>query len=46
MEDHRNRIVEACDDVGADFFYFTTDVPVFDAFSEVNSRADVWRGLR
>lgn len=46
MEDHRNRIVEACDDVGADFFYFTTDVPIFDAFSEVNSRADVWRGLR
>lgn len=43
LEEHNNRIAEACNRVGADLFSFTTDKPIFDAFSELNSRAQAWR---
>lgn len=43
LEEHSERIAEACNNVGADFFTFSTDKPIFDAFSEMISRAVVWR---
>ncbi len=43
LEEHTERIAEACNNVGADFFTFSTDKPIFDAFSEMISRAVVWR---
>jgi uncharacterized protein (DUF58 family) len=43
LENHNARIAEACASVGADFFSFRTDRPIFDAFSEMVSRAIVWR---
>jgi len=43
MESHNNRLMDVCNSVGADFFSFTTDTPIFEAFREVNSRASVWR---
>ncbi|MCR3884229.1 DUF58 domain-containing protein [Methanotrichaceae archaeon M04Ac] len=43
MEEHDRRIREACDAVGADFFSYTTDKPIFEVFSDVHRRAKVWR---
>lgn len=38
LEDHINKIREVCDHVGADFYTFNTDVPIFDAFFYTISR--------
>jgi uncharacterized protein (DUF58 family) len=43
LEAHRMRIASTCDSVGADFFTFLTNKPIFDAFFEVNQRALLWR---
>jgi uncharacterized protein (DUF58 family) len=43
MEEHTGRIALACNNVGADFFTFKTDQPIFSAFSEMISRALIWR---
>ena len=43
LQEHNLRIQEACRKVGADFFSFRTDRDVFEAFSEMISRAIVWR---
>jgi uncharacterized protein (DUF58 family) len=43
MEEHNSRIIAACNQVGADFFSFKTDKPIFEAFSEMLSRAVVWK---
>ncbi|MGC9514561.1 DUF58 domain-containing protein [Methanocrinis sp.] len=43
MKEHDARIRETCDAVGADLFTYTTDTPIFEVFSDVNSRAQVWR---
>lgn len=40
---HNHRIREACSQVGADYFLFASDRPVFDAFSEMLSRAVIWK---
>jgi len=38
LEAHMNRIQNACSKVGAEFYAFTTDVPIFDAFFHTISR--------
>jgi len=43
LSQHNHRIQEACSQVGADYFLFASDRPVFDAFSEMLSRAVVWK---
>jgi uncharacterized protein (DUF58 family) len=43
MNEHNRRIRETCNAVGADLFTYTTDTPIFEVFSDVNSRAKVWR---
>lgn len=43
LEEHNAGIAAACNQVGADFFSFRTDRPIFDSFSEMLSRAVVWR---
>jgi uncharacterized protein (DUF58 family) len=43
MKEHDARIRETCNAVGADFFSYSTDKPIFEVFSDVNSRAKVWR---
>lgn len=43
LEEHTARIAEACNNVGADFFTFRTDSPIFDSFSEMIARAIIWR---
>lgn len=43
MNEHDARIRETCNAVGADFFTYTTDTLIFEVFSDVNSRAKVWR---
>ena len=43
LSQHNDRIKEACSQVGADYFLFSSDRPVFDAFSEMLSRAVVWK---
>lgn len=43
MKEHDARIRETCNAAGADFFSYTTDTPIFEVFSDVNSRARVWR---
>lgn len=43
LQEHNSKIQEACRKVGADFFSFRTDRDVFDAFSEMISRAIIWR---
>ena len=40
---HNDLIREACSQVGADYFIFASDRPVFDAFSEMVSRAVIWK---
>jgi uncharacterized protein (DUF58 family) len=43
LEEHTARIALACNNVGADFFTFRTDEPIFNAFSEMISRSVTWR---
>jgi uncharacterized protein (DUF58 family) len=43
LEEHMARISSVCNGLGVDLFSFRTDMPIFDAFSELNSRATVWR---
>ena len=43
LEEHISRIRAACNAVGADFLSFKTDKPIFDAFSELNAKATIWR---
>ncbi|MDF0590510.1 DUF58 domain-containing protein [Candidatus Methanocrinis natronophilus] len=43
MREHGARIREACSAVGADFFTYSTDTPIFEAFNDVHRRAKVWR---
>ncbi|WP_406661925.1 DUF58 domain-containing protein [Methanolobus sp. ZRKC3] len=38
LEEHVNRIHDACSKVGAEFYTFTSDVPIFDAFFNTISR--------
>lgn len=41
LEEHNSRIIAACNQVGADYFIFRTDRPIFEAFTEMLSRAIV-----
>jgi uncharacterized protein (DUF58 family) len=43
LSQHNHQIQEACTQVGADYFLFSSDRPVFDAFSEMLSLAVVWK---
>jgi uncharacterized protein (DUF58 family) len=43
LGEHNARIEAACNQVGVDFFRFGTDKSIFEAFSEMLSRAVVWR---
>jgi len=43
LEEHLSKIKATCNAVGADFFSFRTDKPIFDAFSELNAKATIWR---
>jgi uncharacterized protein (DUF58 family) len=43
LQEHNLKIQEACKNVGADFFSFSTDRDIFDAFSEMISRTIIWR---
>ena len=43
LSQHNHQIQKACSQVGADYFLFASDRPVFDAFSEMLSRAVVWK---
>ncbi|MEZ5333999.1 MAG: DUF58 domain-containing protein [Methanolobus sp.] len=38
LEEHINHIGDTCSKVGAEFFTFTTDIPIFDAFFHTISR--------
>ncbi len=41
LEEHNSRIRAACNQVGADYFSFRTDRPIFEAFTEMLSRTIV-----
>ena len=43
IEDHNASIREACARVGADYFIFRTDRPIFESFSQMLSRAVIWK---
>jgi uncharacterized protein (DUF58 family) len=43
MENHNVSIRDACSRVGADYFLFRTDTPIFEAFSQMLSRAVIWK---
>jgi uncharacterized protein (DUF58 family) len=43
LKDHNDRIIATCNQVGADFFSFRTDEPIFDAFTEMLSKTLAWR---
>jgi len=43
MAEHNDRIRAACSQVGADYFLMKTDRPIFEAFSEMLSRAVIWK---
>jgi len=43
MAEHNDRIRAACSQVGADYFLIETDQPIFEAFSEMLSRAVIWK---
>jgi uncharacterized protein (DUF58 family) len=43
MAEHNDRIRAACSQVGADYFLIETDKPIFEAFSEMLSRAVIWK---
>jgi uncharacterized protein (DUF58 family) len=41
--EHNDRIRAACSQVGAHYFLCRTDKPIFEAFSEMRSRALIWK---
>jgi len=43
MAEHNDRIRAACSQVGADYVLLKTDRPIFEAFSEMLSRAVIWK---
>ena len=43
MAEHNDRIRAACSQVGRDYFLVKTDQPIFEAFSEMLSRAVIWK---
>jgi uncharacterized protein (DUF58 family) len=43
MAEHNDRIRAACSQVGADYFLVKTNRPIFEAFSEMLSRAVIWK---
>jgi len=43
MKEHNDSIRAACSQVGADYFLFRTDMPIFEAFSEMLTRAVIWK---
>ena len=43
MAEHNGIIQAACSQVGADYFLMKTDRPIFEAFSEMLSRAVIWK---
>lgn len=43
LKEHNDRIRAACDRVGADYFLMRSDRPIFAAFSEMLSRAVIWK---
>jgi uncharacterized protein (DUF58 family) len=43
MTEHNDRIRAACSRVGADYFLLRTDKPIFEAFSDMLSRAMVYK---
>jgi uncharacterized protein (DUF58 family) len=43
IENHNAGIRAACSQVGADYFLFRTDTPIFEAFSQMLSRAVIWK---
>jgi uncharacterized protein (DUF58 family) len=43
LEEHNSRIRAACNQVGADYFSFRTDLPIFEAFTEMLARAIIWK---
>lgn len=43
LNEHNEAIRATCDRVGANYFLFQTDRPIFDAFSEMLTRAVVWK---
>jgi len=43
LNEHNEAIRATCDRVGAHYFLFQTDRPIFDAFSEMLTRAAVWK---
>ncbi len=43
LAEHNDRIRAACSQVGADYFLVKTDRPIFEAFSEMLSRAVIWK---
>ncbi len=43
LKEHNDRISAVCSQVGAEFFSFRTDKPIFEAFSEMLSKAVIWK---
>lgn len=43
LKEHNQAIRATCDKVGANYFLFQTDQPIFDAFSEMLAKAVVWK---
>jgi uncharacterized protein (DUF58 family) len=43
LAEHNDRIQAACNQVGADYFLMRSDRPIFEAFSEMLSRAVIWK---
>jgi uncharacterized protein (DUF58 family) len=43
LAEHNEAIRATCDRIGAHYFLFQTDRPIFDAFSEMLTRAVVWK---
>ncbi len=43
LAEHNDRIQAACSQVGANYFLMKTDRPIFEAFSEMLSRAVIWK---
>ncbi len=43
LTEHNEKIRAACNQVGANYFLVQTDRPIFDAFSEMLTRAVVWK---
>ncbi len=43
LKEHNDRISVVCNQVGAEFFSFRTTRPIFEAFSEMLSKAVIWK---